>query len=310
MNVKLPSLTIKPPCQPGEMPAAVAAATRTALESGALEPIETAVAIVEDGPVRFAVREVSSLLRKFADQSRAQPGRNPFLPYEKGLWVCDLGAQHVALLNKFPVLESHLLVITRAFEPQEGLLDQGDFNALACAMSGWRCLAFYNAGREAGASQPHRHLQIVPLPLEAAGGVATGTPIDSVLNRARGRSGSDVADLGHAHALQWLPPAASGDAVMLGGSMHAAYRSLLSHLGIEALAETGRQSQPYNLLATHEWMLVVPRSREHFEGISINALSFGGSLFVKDAAQVEIVRRAGPRAMLRAVSARGSSSSR
>jgi ATP adenylyltransferase len=48
-------------------------------------------------------------------------------------------------------------------------------------------------------------------------------------------------------------------------------------------------------------MLLVPRSAEHAHRISLNALGFAGSLFVRDAAQLEIVRRIGPMALLRAV---------
>jgi ATP adenylyltransferase len=62
-----------------------------------------------------------------------------------------------------------------------------------------------------------------------------------------------------------------------------------------------RQSMPYNLLATRRWMLLVPRSAEHAHGISLNALGFAGSLFVRDAAQLETVRWIGPMALLRAV---------
>ena len=63
-----------------------------------------------------------------------------------------------------------------------------------------------------------------------------------------------------------------------------------------------RQSGPYNLLLMREWMLLVPRSRERFDSISINALAFAGSFFVKDDAQLERVRQAGPIAILREVS--------
>ena len=42
-------------------------------------------------------------------------------------------------------------------------------------------LGFYNAGRAAGASQPHKHLQLVGLPL--APGVA-GLPVDALLASA------------------------------------------------------------------------------------------------------------------------------
>lgn len=85
--------------------------------------------------------------------------------------------------------------------------------------------------------------------------------------------------------------------------MHAMYRRLLGMMGISGVAspEGDAQSHPYNLLATRSWMLLVPRTREHFETISVNALGFAGSLFVRNVAERELVLRVGPRAVLGAV---------
>jgi len=78
------------------------------------------------------------------------------------------------------------------------------------------------------------------------------------------------------------------------------YQALLAHVGIKAL-QANRQSAPYNLLMTREWMWLVPRSRECFDSISINALGFAGSLFVRDERQLDALRRAGPMTALRSV---------
>ena len=48
-------------------------------------------------------------------------------------------------------------------------------------------------------------------------------------------------------------------------------------------------------------MLLVPRTTECVEGISINALGFAGSLVVRDAAQMETIRQLGPFEVLRRV---------
>jgi ATP adenylyltransferase len=48
-------------------------------------------------------------------------------------------------------------------------------------------------------------------------------------------------------------------------------------------------------------MLLVPRSEERVEGVSINALGFAGSLFVRDAAQMKVIERLGPMAALQRV---------
>jgi ATP adenylyltransferase len=47
--------------------------------------------------------------------------------------------------------------------------------------------------------------------------------------------------------------------------------------------------------------MLVPRSQEFFEGISINALGFAGALLVKDAAQLAMLRKQGPMTVLQRV---------
>jgi ATP adenylyltransferase len=59
------------------------------------------------------------------------------------------------------------------------------------------------------------------------------------------------------------------------------------------------QGGPYNLIATKEWLLLVPRSREFFGSMSINALGFAGAFLVWDEEQLRALRAAGPLAVLR-----------
>ena len=61
------------------------------------------------------------------------------------------------------------------------------------------------------------------------------------------------------------------------------------------------QMAPYNLLLRRGWLLLVPRRAERWEGISINALGFAGSLFVKHRDDIERIRPAGPMQLLAAV---------
>lgn len=275
--------------------AVIEARSRQALESGALEPIETVEEIVEDGGVRFVVRRVSSLARK---QTASGPKRhNPFLPYDERLFVADVSDTHVALLNRFPVIERHVLVVTRHFADQERLLDRDDFAAFGACLRGLDALGFYNGGRQAGASQDHKHLQLASLPL----GAGEALPIGPLLDRAAGQA---VSGLAFAHAFGRCDAAGAAPDDLL-----ALYRRLLETCGVGE-AEGGRHSAPYNLLLARNWMLVVPRSREAFEGISINALGFAGSLFVRDEAQLARVRRARPMNVLRAVAMPGGSSRR
>ena len=46
------------------------------------------------------------------------------------MFVADVSDTHLCLLNKFNVIEHHLLIVTRKFEHQETLLTVRDFQAV------------------------------------------------------------------------------------------------------------------------------------------------------------------------------------
>jgi len=292
---------------------------RTALAGGSLLPIATEQEVVEDGGVRFHVRVVSSLRRKEAEmkgrgeapagtRSLATPAQgsadrppavNPFLRPEPELTVAEVSRTHLAILNKFNVLPRHLLLVTRRFAPQETLLDAEDFRALAACMEQLDGIGFYNGGRTAGASQPHKHLQLVPLPLDdQAPAGRPRVPMETLLQGP----GPHCPGLPFAHSYRPLGGAIRGGAE---GAAHlqALYVEMLEELAIGSHQRDGAlwQSAPYNLLVTRDWMLAVPRSQECFRGVSINALGFAGSLFVKERGQLELIRREGPMRVLAAV---------
>jgi len=296
------------PFAPGTLWPAILRQTAHALRCGALLPIETVQTVLDDGGVRFRVRQVSSLASKPQPRpdSSTQPGTHPadpFLPHDPDLFVADISPTHLALLNKFNVIDHHLLIVTRHFIAQEALLDLADFTALFTCLAEFDGLGFYNGGSAAGASQSHKHLQTVPL--AGLGGTLPVAPLLDALPAmptacADGAVGT-VPGLPFPHAYTplaappTLPPARMARVAL------ARYRQLLDAVGIRAIDVGGEahQSAPYNLLIFPRGMLLVPRAAEHVAGISINALAFAGSLFVRDAAQMETVAALGPMAVLR-----------
>lgn len=58
-----------------------------------------------------------------------KPDNDPFLPYDEALWVQHLSPSHTLLLNKFNVVEHHVLVVTRQFEKQMDSLNLQDIQA-------------------------------------------------------------------------------------------------------------------------------------------------------------------------------------
>lgn len=269
-----------------------------AAASGALAPLETSVHTLEDQGVPFIVRVARNLEKKKKASPKPDTGpvRDPFLPpYEPDLYVGDISATHVGLLNKFCVLENHLLMVTREYAEQTELLDEPDFHALLCGLAAVDGLAFYNGGTDAGASQPHKHLQLVPLPLAPDW---PALPLKPLLTRGGVTENTVTSspDLPFPHAITPMPGGCLADPEYGARQLLERFHALWSALGF---APEGRQQPvPYNLLATREWMWLVPRSSETWKGIGANALAFAGALMVRDQSEFRQLQAMGPMQLL------------
>ena len=282
----------------GSLWPAIVNRTRRSLDIGALRPIETEQETIVDGGISFDVRVISCLARKAheANPGVRAPDFNPFLPYDEDLFVANISESHVGILNKFPVVDNHLLIVTRAFEEQTSLLTEQDFQAMWACMREFDGLTFYNSGEIAGASQRHKHIQIVPLPLTSDG---QATPVEGAIAAPDLSSGvGQCPTLPFANAIVRLDDL---DALPVTNAASALQDHYCSMLRSMSLMDEPDNTKNYNLLATRSWMMLVPRSREHFEGISINALGFAGELLVMDRNQLSTLRERGPMAALRAV---------
>ncbi len=287
----------------GALRKAAAARSAHTLHCGALQPISTTLQFVDDGGIRFVVRVLQQqVAQKQLDgpSGVVYPKRNPFLPYDPDLFVANLSATHVCLLNKFTVLQDHTLIVTRSFEHQEQWLSRADFEALWVCMTEYDGLGFYNGGLKAGASQPHRHLQYAPFPLVPTG---PGIPIETLLpDEPIGRV-TAVPALPFVHAFVRLSKGEHKTDARAVDMIFETYMSMLSYINfdVRGVRHGGHQTGAYNLLATRRWMLIVPRSQAGVSGISVNALGFAGHLLARNCDQVEIIRRLGPLDLLRAV---------
>lgn len=271
---------------------------QAALTCGALQPIETHYTFVEQGGLRFLVRILANVTRKVeVTKARRQkdPNFNPFLPYDPALCVGEVSPTHVCLLNKFNVVDDHILFVTREFESQTWWLTLPDFEALAYGLKQIDGLGFYNGGTAAGASQSHKHLQLVPFPLLPDGvplviehAIALLPPTAPHLN--------PIIYFSFQHALIPLPNFEAA-------TLQAAYQQALMTMGLVSMtaAMHGEQTGAYNLLVTRRWLLLVPRQQDEYEGISVNSLGFAGTLFVKNAEQQAQLAAIGPLELLRNV---------
>jgi ATP adenylyltransferase len=275
--------------------------TQTAIACGALKSIPTSYEFIEQDGINFLIRIVTNLDRKKKDK-RQQEQRsketgekfNPFLPYDENLFVSNLSDTHLCLLNKFNVVDYHLLIVTRAFEEQEDWLNLADFEAMQIVLSEIDGLAFYNGGKLAGSSQPHKHLQVVPLPLVEGG---EKIPIAQAISKAVFNGAiAQIPTFPFQHALAKLDFNQTAEATL------ETYRKLLQSLGVSVNhLQARKQTIAYNLLVTREWMSIVPRSKESFHSININSLGFAGAMLVRDRQQLEIIKNYSPLELLKNV---------
>jgi ATP adenylyltransferase len=283
----------------------VIAQTQHALQCGALQPILTEYEIIEDAEIPFLVRIVANLARKDAAKQEESKkikieGKpfNPFLPYDRNLFVTNISDTHLCLLNKFNVVEHHLLIVTREFEEQDNWLTQQDFMALGATLAQIDGLGFYNGGKLAGSSQPHKHLQLIPFPFLPE---KIRLPIDPTIATVQYNSDQIglIPSFEFIHVIAPLEPNWVQSPVESAQAIVKIYDKLLKTIQYEI--NSPKQTGDYNLLITREWMMIVPRSQDSFQSIGVNAVGFAGALLVRNTEQLELLKKTRPLNLLKNV---------
>lgn len=119
---------------------------------------------------QFQVRFSPALANKPKSDKPRDPKDKPVDPLSdppKGLFITDLPC-HNLVLNKFPIIPDHFILATKEFKEQTDLLEEGDLGAAFECLNAYRengeeLFGFFNSGEHSGASQPHRHIQFLPV---------------------------------------------------------------------------------------------------------------------------------------------------
>lgn len=267
--------------------------SRLALAQGALQPMAVEIHTYSQDNLQFLVRILCPGQRSKKKQNKDAQPLNPFLPYDRQLWVTDLSPSHLVLLNKYNAVDRHILIITREFEEQESLLNPQDFQAAWQVLGEEAGLVFYNSGPLAGASQRHKHLQWVPFPL---GNGAEDFPLAPLVEQILESGDGSICPF--RQALTALPATAPSDEWMA-HHLFASYQQLLHQL--QLLPQPSAPPQAYNLLLTRTFLMVIPRSQASYQGIHINSLGFAGALLVRDWEHFERLKAIGPLNLLKEV---------
>ena len=267
------------------------AQSEAALAASALVPLATRLESLNgESGVIFEIRHLTGVPPRHL--RAAGPRLNPFRPWDLRLQVDQIDKHHVLVLNKYPVQIGHMLLISRDWAPQIGWLGRVDWQAVAHVDQDTSGLWFFNSGPTAGASQPHRHLQLLPRRAD-----------EPICPRAKwflehsGPSADRDRDPLRASCVVQALPGSMLTAECLGD----AYRSLCARAGLGTPELLDQPARPYNILFNRQWMALILRSQEGVHGFSVNALGFAGYLLSTSVSDLPWLEQAGPEALLREV---------
>ncbi|MBE3045664.1 hypothetical protein IMZ48_24580 [Candidatus Bathyarchaeota archaeon] len=243
---------------------------------------------------------------------------DPFEDIDPELLVAPLGT-HNLVLNKFAIVPEHFILATSTFRPQTDLLEEDDLAVTYGCIEAYHAhcdradvesssvhegelFAFFNSGEFSGASQPHRHIQLLPVAQMRNG--AEDSEWDVLAKRLVG----EVEDLPFTTFAETIEPG------MTPRELRDVYLRLYRHacaavgefLGKRSVSD-GAESQEsgparisYNLGVTRHALIVCPRLADGapvWDGgevvgkLALNGTVLAGTALVKNETEWDALRR-------------------
>ena len=265
--------------------------SQEALENGALRPLSTDIETwAGSGEGGFEIRHLVGAPPRHLRAAGPKP--NPFRPWDQRLELTRVGREHVLILNKYPVQLGHMLLISQSWQPQMGWLSLVDWTAVCQVNQDTGGLWFFNSGPHAGASQPHRHLQLLP---RKQGDRLCPRDAWFQQHLLDATSSRPMDSLERSISIKPLPLTWSGSVLL------EVYLDLCQHSGLGSPQRNEKPLAPYNLLISAGWMALIKRSCDEVHGYSVNALGFAGYLLSTERSNRTWLEAHGPEALLKKV---------
>ncbi len=264
--------------------------SRKAVYSGAVIPLETKKyktnKLCCDYELRFLLSPIPRYLIEYG------PKRNPFIPWDTKLEIKSIDSRHTLILNKYPVQIGHMLLITNKWQPQNGWLDNSDFDAIKNVDNDTSGLWFFNSSKEAGASQPHRHFQLLP----RHNNESICPRYDwfcSLLNSNNSRKSLISRSVSIKRR--------NNNSDLNSNDLYSSYKSMIHEMNLGDIDLDSKPLKPYNLIITPEWIALITRKTDRAYGFSINALGFAGYFLGTKRSDVDQLINFGPEQILKDV---------
>jgi len=232
----------------------------------------------------FIIRELD--ITKFKKNTSIGPKINPFKPWDNILEIDSIGKYHQLILNKYPVQLGHILLITNEWKEQNGWLDIKDWEAIKEVNKDTSGLWFFNSGPLAGASQPHRHVQLLRRDPSELSCPREKWILD--LNNVNYKNEKFSKNI----ILKKFSKSLNEE------NIHEIYKELAYKLGLGEPRKDKKPRYPYNLIFTNKWIILIKRKTDNLFGISINALGYAGYILVTEKSDINYLRKFGPEKLL------------
>lgn len=265
----------------------------------------TDVELVEENGIEFELKIVEGLAKR-PNNRASEPGenpevtdevletvskRNPFLKPEPELTVIDsLFDDYRIILNKFPNMQYHFLLVTKEFEKQDTLLKPIELEIMNTILNnlnskGLNFFSFFNSGPESGYSQFHKHIQFmmlpknfIPYPTNVVKGVDFFIPNESIENKRP----LIYKKAGFKHYILKLKTRKEcEDEEEYKDNLAILYMYLIKRV-MNLFKEHEILSISYNLLMMKDWIMIIPRRNAKFKDIWQNSLGFMGLFCLKN----------------------------
>jgi len=258
--------------------------SKISIDSGNLFPLRT-IDITKKfyDKKDFLIRKLDT--SKFRKDLKIGPKINPFNPWDKPLEIGKIGKYHQLILNKYPVQIGHILLITNKWMPQNGWLDINDWDAIKFVNNDTSGLWFFNSGPLAGASQPHRHIQLLRRDIR-----------ENICPREKWFLNFNKCKVNKKlfENIVVRPFNFSNDI----NDIYRIYVELSMNIGIGDPLKDKMPKEPYNLLITNKWIALIKRANDKLFGFSVNALGFAGYLLVTEKSDTRYLKLNGPEILL------------
>ena len=262
--------------------------SKKAVCSGAVIPLETTNYKSNEDNLDYELRFLNSPIPKYLTEYG--PKQNPFDPWDYRLEIQPIIDKHILILNKYPVQIGHMLLITNSWKAQNEFLDIADFEAIVRVDNDTTGLWFFNSSKEAGASQPHRHFQLLPRHYNEE--ICPRYKwFCSLLNNRK----TNISFISHCISIKARYETNDAD------YLFDSYKLMVEEMKLGDIYNTDKPLKPYNLLITSEWMALITRAKDRSNGFSINALGFAGYFLGTKESNIKNLVRFGPENILKNV---------